>query len=326
MMERVAGEMDTDEAADLLERAVEPMRDLVAALRAKLLIVGAAGTPRRPAALSDITIRAARRRATTTTCSRCTRRSWRRAERSRASRRPTRRRSARAGSTARPACTSPSIDGALAGSYHLLPNYDGHRRRTSRTPDTWWRRHFRRRGVGRALVEHSLDEARRRRVRRDDVQPRARVEPEPPPVRASSASRRSAACPRRSAARTRSSTGASSTLHAEPIIDSSVNSTEEISARSSRTAQLDRDKDRNLAVAGRWCATLRRTAPSWSCCPRSSTCSARRSSCAPAPSRCDGPTLARGPASWRASSASGSSPAASSSASRATTSCATRRR
>ena len=38
MMERVAGEMDTDEAADLLERAVEPMRDLVAAMRAKLLI------------------------------------------------------------------------------------------------------------------------------------------------------------------------------------------------------------------------------------------------------------------------------------------------
>jgi DNA-binding transcriptional MerR regulator len=38
MMERVAGEMDTDEAVDLLERAVEPMRDLVAAMRAKLLI------------------------------------------------------------------------------------------------------------------------------------------------------------------------------------------------------------------------------------------------------------------------------------------------
>ena len=38
MMERVAGELDTDEAADLLERAVEPMRDLVAAMRAKLMI------------------------------------------------------------------------------------------------------------------------------------------------------------------------------------------------------------------------------------------------------------------------------------------------
>jgi DNA-binding transcriptional MerR regulator len=38
MMERLAGEMDTDAAADLLERAVEPMRDLVAAMRAKLLI------------------------------------------------------------------------------------------------------------------------------------------------------------------------------------------------------------------------------------------------------------------------------------------------
>jgi DNA-binding transcriptional MerR regulator len=38
MMERLVGEMDTDEAAELLERAVEPMRDLVAAMRAKLLI------------------------------------------------------------------------------------------------------------------------------------------------------------------------------------------------------------------------------------------------------------------------------------------------
>ena len=38
MMERVAGEMDTEAAAELLERAVEPMRDLVAALRAKLLV------------------------------------------------------------------------------------------------------------------------------------------------------------------------------------------------------------------------------------------------------------------------------------------------
>jgi DNA-binding transcriptional MerR regulator len=38
MMERVAGELDTDAAADLIERAVEPMRDLVAALRTKLLI------------------------------------------------------------------------------------------------------------------------------------------------------------------------------------------------------------------------------------------------------------------------------------------------
>jgi hypothetical protein len=38
MMERVAGEMNTDAAVDLLEQAVEPMRDLVAAMRAKLLI------------------------------------------------------------------------------------------------------------------------------------------------------------------------------------------------------------------------------------------------------------------------------------------------
>jgi DNA-binding transcriptional MerR regulator len=38
MMERLVGEMEPGEAAELLERAVEPMRDLVAAMRAKLLI------------------------------------------------------------------------------------------------------------------------------------------------------------------------------------------------------------------------------------------------------------------------------------------------
>ena len=38
MMERLAGEMDTDEAAELIERAAEPIRDLIAALRGKLLI------------------------------------------------------------------------------------------------------------------------------------------------------------------------------------------------------------------------------------------------------------------------------------------------
>jgi DNA-binding transcriptional MerR regulator len=38
MMERVAGEMDTEQAAALVEQAVEPMRDLVAALRAKLFV------------------------------------------------------------------------------------------------------------------------------------------------------------------------------------------------------------------------------------------------------------------------------------------------
>ena len=38
LMERVAGELDTDAAADLVEEAVEPMRDLVAAMRAKLMI------------------------------------------------------------------------------------------------------------------------------------------------------------------------------------------------------------------------------------------------------------------------------------------------
>jgi DNA-binding transcriptional MerR regulator len=38
MMERVPGELDTERAVELIERAVEPMRDLVAALRAKLLV------------------------------------------------------------------------------------------------------------------------------------------------------------------------------------------------------------------------------------------------------------------------------------------------
>jgi DNA-binding transcriptional MerR regulator len=38
MMERLAGEMDTDEAAELIGRAAEPIRDLIAALREKLLI------------------------------------------------------------------------------------------------------------------------------------------------------------------------------------------------------------------------------------------------------------------------------------------------
>jgi DNA-binding transcriptional MerR regulator len=38
MMERLVGEMEPDAAAELLERAVEPMRDLVAAMRTKLLI------------------------------------------------------------------------------------------------------------------------------------------------------------------------------------------------------------------------------------------------------------------------------------------------
>ncbi len=38
MMERLAGEMETDEAADLLEKAIDPIRELVAAMRAKFLI------------------------------------------------------------------------------------------------------------------------------------------------------------------------------------------------------------------------------------------------------------------------------------------------
>ena len=38
MMERVAGEMDTDAGGRPARAAVEPMRDLVAAMRAKLLV------------------------------------------------------------------------------------------------------------------------------------------------------------------------------------------------------------------------------------------------------------------------------------------------
>jgi ribosomal protein S18 acetylase RimI-like enzyme len=52
------------------------------------------------------------------------------------------------------------IDGSLAGSYHLLPNYDGTAGHIANAgymvaPE------FRRRGLGRALVEHSLAEAGR---------------------------------------------------------------------------------------------------------------------------------------------------------------------
>jgi L-amino acid N-acyltransferase YncA len=52
------------------------------------------------------------------------------------------------------------LDGAAAGSYHLLPNYDGLAAHIANAgymvaPE------FRRRGVGRALVEHSLAEAAR---------------------------------------------------------------------------------------------------------------------------------------------------------------------
>jgi hypothetical protein len=38
MMQRMAGELDTSAAADLVEQSVEPMQDLVSAMRAKLLV------------------------------------------------------------------------------------------------------------------------------------------------------------------------------------------------------------------------------------------------------------------------------------------------
>ena len=38
LMERLAGEMDTDRAAELIEAGAEPLRDLIAALHPKLLV------------------------------------------------------------------------------------------------------------------------------------------------------------------------------------------------------------------------------------------------------------------------------------------------
>jgi len=38
LMERLAGEMEPDDAADLIERGVEPLRELISALHAKLLV------------------------------------------------------------------------------------------------------------------------------------------------------------------------------------------------------------------------------------------------------------------------------------------------
>jgi ribosomal protein S18 acetylase RimI-like enzyme len=51
--------------------------------------------------------------------------------------------------------------GSLAGSYHLLPNYPG---RASHIANAGYMVHpaFRRQGIGRTLVEHSIAEARRR--------------------------------------------------------------------------------------------------------------------------------------------------------------------
>jgi GNAT superfamily N-acetyltransferase len=53
------------------------------------------------------------------------------------------------------------VDGAVGGSYHLLPNYDGLAAHIANAGYMVAPK-YRRRGVGRALVEHSLDEARRR--------------------------------------------------------------------------------------------------------------------------------------------------------------------
>lgn len=52
------------------------------------------------------------------------------------------------------------VDGVLAGSYHLLPNFDGTAAHIANA-GYMVARAYRRHGVGRALVEHSLEEARR---------------------------------------------------------------------------------------------------------------------------------------------------------------------
>jgi ribosomal protein S18 acetylase RimI-like enzyme len=52
------------------------------------------------------------------------------------------------------------VDGVVAGSYHLQPNFEGTAAHIANA-GYMVARAYRRHGVGRALVEHSLDEARR---------------------------------------------------------------------------------------------------------------------------------------------------------------------
>ena len=181
MMERVAGEMDTDEAADLLERAVEPMRDLVAALRAKLLVSELRARRAAQLLLSDLAIRAAEPRdhddlfriyaAVVEEGGAFPRKP------------PADELMFREGwFEGKIAVYVAEVDGAVAGSYHLQPNFEGTAAHIANA-GYMVARAYRRHGVGRALVERWSTRGKGSGIRRHDVQPGARVQPEPSPVR-----------------------------------------------------------------------------------------------------------------------------------------------
>ena len=155
MMERVAGEMDTEEAADLLEQAVEPMRDLVAALRAKLLVSELRARRAAQQLLSDLAIRAAeppRPRRPVRDLRRCGGGGRCVSARAAGGRAMFREGwcEGKTGGVRRGGRTVPWPARITCCRTSTAPP------RTSPTRDTWWRGAYRRHGVGRALVEHSL--------------------------------------------------------------------------------------------------------------------------------------------------------------------------